>query len=197
MIMQLLKKTGCWFPLKRLVNRMRGDNSSEVKQGIVIGYGEKNGLKMFVETGTYQGEMVYAARNSFDKIISIELDEKLAASAQSQLKNNSNITIMQGDSAVVLPKVISTIDQPVLFWLDGHYSAGVTARGDKDTPIMEELTSIFSQLKTKFVILIDDAHCFNGTGDYPTMDELKEFVKKLNGDYLLEVTNNIIVINKP
>ena len=48
---------------------------------------------------------------------------------------------MQGTSEVQLPKILDRLDGAVSFWLDGHFSAGVTFQGDQDTPIREELAT--------------------------------------------------------
>ena len=44
--------------------------------------------------------------------------------------------ILQGDSTDVLPEVVEKMDEPTLFWLDGHYSGGITASGEQETPIV-------------------------------------------------------------
>ena len=97
---------------------------------------------MLVETGTYVGEMVDAMKDSFEKIYSIELGVELARNAQEKFSAYSHIHIIQGDSGQVLKTLASQIRQPALFWLDGHYSAGITAKGAKDTPVCEELQYI-------------------------------------------------------
>ena len=50
--------------------------------------------------------------------------------------------MIQGDSGIELMNLAARIDQPSLFWLDGHYSAEETAKGDKETPVIEELQHI-------------------------------------------------------
>jgi hypothetical protein len=69
------------------------------------------------------------------------------------------------------------LDQPALFWLDGHYSSGETAKGDKDTPIYEELKHILNFPGQGHVIVIDDARCFGNAPDYPDIEELSGFVR--------------------
>lgn len=81
--------------------------------------------------------MVEAMRGHFDRIYSIELSEALCWNAQKRFKDYNNIEIICGDSITELEKVIQHLDQPSLFWLDGHYSAGVTAKGVKNTPVMK------------------------------------------------------------
>ena len=43
-----------------------------VKQRVLREYAERYELKVFVETGTYRGDMVQAMKPLFDKIYSIE-----------------------------------------------------------------------------------------------------------------------------
>lgn len=101
------------------------------------------------------------------------------------------MTLHHGDSACVLPELVRNLDHPVLFWLDGHYSGGTTAKGMMDSPISEELAAILgSPLKTH-VILIDDARCFDGTHGYPYLDQLLEQVRA-STDYQIEVSTDII-----
>lgn len=77
-----------------------------------------------------------------------------------------------------IPNVLRELKQPALFWLDGHYSEGFTAKGDKETPIYDELNWIFSVPERRHVIIIDDARCFGVYADYPTLAELKRFVEE-------------------
>jgi hypothetical protein len=62
---------------------------------------------------------------------------------------------VQGDSGKELPKIVTQLDTPAIFWLDGHYSAGITAKGDTECPIFEELEAIFEPDKSCKHILID------------------------------------------
>ncbi|PIR43755.1 hypothetical protein COV24_01205 [candidate division WWE3 bacterium CG10_big_fil_rev_8_21_14_0_10_32_10] len=136
--------------------------------------------------------MVESQKKLFNKIISIELGTDLYKRAKKRFKDNKNITIVQGDSGKILPSILKNINQSVLFWLDGHYSAGVTALGDKECPIFEELDAVFNNSKNKHTILIDDARCFNGTGDYPTIEKLKKYIKGKNKNYKVTIKNDII-----
>ena len=162
-----------------------------VKQMAIEEYQKKFDLKLLVETGTYLGDMVEAQRNHFENIYSVELSKKLFQRATKRFKVYSHINILNGDSGVVLNKLIQEIDKPALFWLDGHYSEGITAKGAKECPVLEELEAI---QKSNFyhIILIDDARLFNGTRDYPTLDEIKQIFEKNNRVYSLTVKDDII-----
>ena len=166
----------------------------EVKQGIIERYSKEYRLTTLVETGTYLGDMIEAMRRVFRRIYSIELGEDLWEKANARFAAFPNIKIIQGDSAKVLKKVILELEEPALFWLDGHYSAGITAKGDLETPVFGELEQILSHHIQNHVILIDDARCFNGLNDYPTKDTLREYVVKKRPDMQMVVKDDIIRI---
>lgn len=163
-----------------------------VKQKAITEYQEKYGYATLIETGTYKGDMVEAQKDKFKKIISIELCMELFEKAKERFKNDDHVIIEQGDSGKVLPKILKDINEPVIFWLDGHYSGGVTAKGDKECPIFEELEAILMDKKLNHIILIDDARCFIGDGDYPTIKKLTEFIKSNNDKYQVEIKHDII-----
>ena len=163
-----------------------------VKQNNVHQYREKYGFKVLIETGTYLGDMVEAQRDYFDRIFSIELGETLYRDAVERFKDFPHVEILLGDSGIVLGALLaSKIDQPALFWLDGHYSSGITAKGIKDTPIMEEL-AIILQSPLNHGILIDDARMFTGEEDYPSLDELSAFITSRDPKRKITVADDII-----
>ncbi len=133
----------------------------------VAAYGRAFGLKTLVETGTYLGDMVEAQRLRFDRLISIELSQDLYKAARSRFAHAKNVTILRGDSGELMPSIVAGLEGPALFWLDGHYSAGITARGSLETPVQRELEAVLGSKTGYHVILVDDARCF-GSGDFPT-----------------------------
>ncbi len=163
-----------------------------VKQMTIQEYQDKYQYKVLVETGTYMGDMVEAQKKRFRKIYSIELGIDLFDKATKRFKNDKNVTIVQGDSGKVLPDIMLKLNEPAIFWLDGHYSAGITARGDKDCPRFEELDAIFSKKNFDHILLIDDARCFIGEGDYPTIEELTNYVRNKNEKYQVDVKHDTI-----
>lgn len=90
-------------------------------------------------------------KKKYDKIISIELGEDLYNNAKNRFKDDKNVTILKGDSGKVLPTILSDLNHPIIFWLDGHYSALITAKGEIDCPIFEELNAIFQSKKLNHI----------------------------------------------
>ena len=145
-----------------------------IKQKIIKQYAKMHQPNIFVETGTFMGEMVDACSSIFNQIYSIELSRDLFLGAYSRFSKQKHISIIHGDSVDILPEILLKIDEPCLFWLDGHYSGGFTAKGKKDTPILQEVMSILNHHIDRHIILIDDARCFNGQNDYPIIQELRD-----------------------
>ena len=164
-----------------------------VKQRALLEYAKRYGLRVLVETGTYYGDMVAAMKTHFDRIYSIELSAALYKLDVRRFRGERNIALIEGDSGVEIDKIINELKTPALFWLDGHYSGGNTARGEKDSPISEELHAVLSQ-GVKHVILIDDARDFGFSPAYPTIEELSELVKAKREDFSVRVKNGIIRI---
>ena len=165
-----------------------------IKQKALRNYARKYDLKILVETGTYFGHMVEAMKKDFEHIYSIELSKELYKKANKRFKGDKNVELVQGDSGIELKKLVKKIDEPALFWLDGHYSAGVTAKGEKDTPIYEELTHIFDAENKEHVIIIDDARCFGSDPAYPSIDEISDFIKSKRPDVSITIEDDSIRI---
>lgn len=163
-----------------------------VKQLVIEAYATRFGCSILVETGTYRGDMMQAEKYHFSKLYSIELSKELWQAAVERFKNDSHITILNGDSGKLLYQLAPTLDKPTLFWLDGHYSGGVTAKGEKECPVYEEVDAILVPGGLKHVLLIDDARLFVGTHDYPTIEELTRYIKTRAPQYSVEVEGDII-----
>jgi hypothetical protein len=175
--------------------------SYEEKRSILLKYKGQFDLDILVETGTFLGDTVEYFKKMFKKVISIELAEDLAARAQKRFQSDENVSIIQGDSGILLKSIVDQSEKPILFWLDGHYSSEFyigdeyikTAKASINTPIEAELKSILSS-NIDHVILIDDARLFSGLNDYPSVGELKRIVRKYKKRYFFKIENDIIHI---
>ena len=173
-----------------------------IKQEVVRRYGKRYEIDTLIETGTYMGDMIEAVQEDFRNIYSIELSEILYAKCKNRFIGDNSIFLFCGDSAKELPKILRIIRNSsgtqlkgksrVLFWLDAHYSGGETARAAVETPIVSELKTILNH-NSEHIILIDDAKCFNGEGDYPTLLAVEKFVTKFGKKMIVE--DDIIRIN--
>lgn len=178
----------------RLIKRWNNENNPhKIKENAIIEYYDKYHYNVLIETGTYLGEMVYSLRNKFKTIYTIELSMPLFKNAKKHFSEFESINFLQGDSGLVLEEVVNKLTEPAIFWLDGHYSEGITEKGKSETPILKELQSIFAS-PYSHVVLIDDARCFGNPEfpDYPSIKELKDYINKLNAKSNFEIKNDII-----
>ena len=159
-------------------------------------YAKKFSANTLIETGTYLGETIETCKYIFKTLISIELGKDLFELATQRFAGDRNITIYQGNSGEMLQDILLPINEPCLFWLDGHYSEGITAKGDLNTPILAELKHIFEHSVKNHVILIDDARCFNGKDDYPSLQLLQSFVNNYDFNLQFLVEDDIIRIHR-
>jgi len=203
-----LRKTPLYHPVRNWLRALRHGRELQrwerrgkpappphvVKQRTIRSLADRFGLKILVETGTYYGDMVEAMKRRFSQIYSIELNRELSEKAAKRFRGERHVRIIQGDSGTALGRLVGQLDQPALFYLDGHYSGGTTAKGDNDTPIYEELAHIFNARDRGHVIVIDDARCFGTDPAYPSIEQLKKFVGSQLPDARIEIEDDSIRI---
>ncbi|MDH5300719.1 MAG: FkbM family methyltransferase [Gammaproteobacteria bacterium] len=160
------------------------------------------GIDVFIETGTFLGETTALASKIFSTVHSIELSEDLYNKAKKKFNTNNKISIHQGESGDVLNNVLPGINKPIIFWLDAHYSEVQTAKGKKNTPIIEELLAIKNSGVKESIILIDDLRCFvddkyvkrESLTGYPTVNILREKMNSLFPEASFVVIGDVLLI---
>jgi hypothetical protein len=156
-----------------------------------------HGLSTAVETGTFLGDTTAFLSDRCSQVFTIELDPGLAERARQRFRDLSHVTVLEGDSTDLLQSVLAQLDEPALFWLDGHFSGcheGVqTARGSSDTPLVHELQALVRWKHfTSSAIVIDDARLL-GVGDYPSLDDVRAVVGAC-GDQSVSIACDSVVI---
>jgi hypothetical protein len=153
-----------------------------IKQACLIRNGAPNAT--WVETGTYLGQTTAFLARHGDKVYSIEPEPALFANARRYFRGFANVEVLNGTSEQIFPGLLPRISGNVNFWLDGHYSAGITFKGRQDTPILDELEEISSNLSRfdKVCVLVDDIRCFNPNqaeySTYPSIDVLVDWARR-------------------
>jgi len=71
---------------------------NELKQRVVKAYGTAYALRTLIETGTYMGTMIWATKDHFGKIISVELGQQLYEQAKAAFSPYPHISLVHGDS---------------------------------------------------------------------------------------------------
>lgn len=145
-----------------------------------------------IETGTYLGDGVELLANNFLRVISIERDHDLATRAASKFSGDKSITILEGSSRNLLGKTLPDANIPTLFWLDAHYSGGITAGQDDPCPLMGELEVILQNRKSdNTIILVDDIRGAVGTNGWPTISEICEISTPAN--YQIVIIDDVLI----
>ncbi|MBS1650689.1 MAG: hypothetical protein JSU07_01645 [Bacteroidetes bacterium] len=140
-------------------------------------FAEKTGYQNFVETGTFSGRTIIWAASLFNNCYTIEINKEFSENAANTKNCPKNIQFIVGDSRVELKKIVSTISDGTIFWLDGHYSGEETGGKENECPIIDEIEIIKKHQNS--IILIDDARFFLGpppeghrADDWPGIDEI-------------------------
>lgn len=147
-----------------------------------------------VETGSWVGDGVEAALDKgFEEIHSIELSPYYYSMCTEKFKNFPNVHIWFGDSGAILKDVIGPINEPITFWLDGHWCGdevadGSSYKGEEFTPLLRELEAIKNHPIKTHTIIIDDVRCFEtylfqGLSQEVVLQKLKEINPKYKITY--------------
>jgi len=138
--------------------------------------GLEHNCENIVETGTYLGISTYLFSNAFKRVETIEADSTLARVSAQWLGSlcPQNVFVHEGNSADILRTLINSLQVKTLFFLDGHYSGGITSKSYGYCPLIAELRSII-QSKVDWVIVIDDSRDMGNEG-YP---EIKSILEQL------------------
>lgn len=151
--------------------------------------------KFFLETGTCLGEglEIAVSTDCFQCLISIELSLELFLKAKKKFNEYKNVAIFLGDSAELLQELLKSINAPVTFWLDAHFSGGttgneyITAHNNKmKDVVLCELEAIKNHTIKTHTILIDDANFFEHL-------PLKDILLEINPNYMINRDGNILI----
>ena len=171
------------------------------KQQLVKSLGKRFNLRVFVETGTYKGDMVAAVLRYFEHIYSIELHQPFYDKATERFSADEHVEILHGDSATKLKDVLAGLNEPALFWLDAHGGAEAkTDTGELPAPVMAEVTAILAHSQVSdHLILLDDVHTFRrnvkwGVGVWAEIEQLRQQWLAKHPDWIWQVEDNILRI---
>ena len=152
--------------------------------------------RVFIETGSFMGDGIQNALDAgFEEVYSIELSPNLFNHCVNRFRDNPHVHLYLGDSSKILATVLEELEEPVTFWLDGHCSTGnpLTAKGDRNSPILEELAIIGNHSIKTHTILIDDVRYF-GTPEFDNVESnmIIKAVMKINSEYQISYEDGFI-----
>ena len=153
-----------------------------IKQSVLLRNALPNSI--WVETGTYLGHTTKELCKHGSFVYSIEPEPTLYSNAVEYFKSYQNVEILKGLSEEIFPLLLPKLSGNINFWLDGHYSSGITHKGPQDTPILDELAYISENLNRlqKVCVMVDDIRCFNPDlveySAYPSLNVLVDWGNK-------------------
>jgi len=158
------------------------------------------GLTGAVETGTFRGASARALAQRFAHVHTIELSRHLYEVAKSEVP--ANVTAHHGSSADLMPSVIDKVSGPQLFWLDGHWSGGITAGVSSECPVLDEVRAIDeSEWGAGSAVLVDDARLFlapppppHKREQWPAFIELADKLRAVHPRYVTIVEDVIVAV---
>ena len=160
---------------------------------------------IFIETGSAGGDGIHAAlKAKFPKIHSIEVFEPCYLICKNRYGNRKRrVKLYHGDSLVILPQILSTINEPCTFWLDAHYCGGGSGGEQNTSPLMDELKIIGNHHIKTHTILIDDIRLIKEREKewfkFPyCICDIEEYIHSINPKYKItydfgEVPNDILI----
>lgn len=156
-------------------------------------------LQAAVETGTYLGDSAVSLAQHFDRVWTIEVAEHLWSAAK-ESHARPNVTFVHGASQDEL----SGIDPggPALYWLDGHWSAGVTGGQDCECPVLQEVRELDKMPNAAAsAVLIDDARLFlappgppHDRSQWPSLIDVIDVLREQHDRYVTIIEDVVVAV---
>jgi hypothetical protein len=144
----------------------------------------------WIESGTYLGETSYLLSRSYPFVKTIEPDKRLHGFCLKYYSKVPNIEFIEGLSEVHFEKFLRDGASTLNFWLDGHFSEGLTHNSGQSS-FFTEMESIKSNVAgaKHWRIFIDDYDEFPYSdrthSQYPTRASVESWVKDIGGSLSL------------
>lgn len=169
-----------------------------LKHQLLCNYALTEEPRIFVETGTFNGDAVKAMLTSghdFDMIFTIEANPKRAAAAARRFRAFKNVQCLFGDSAILVKEILDGLEESVLFWLDAHCSGVDGDEGNISTPLLAELSAVLGHRQDD-ILLIDDARFYDEGPEhlpgYPFMYEIRRMIHDARPGWDFEIKDDIV-----
>ena len=164
-----------------------------IKQSTLVRHSFKEAV--WVETGTYLGETTCFLAKRFPFVYTIEPSRECRRLAKKRFFKFNNIELLAGTSEEVLQPLLERIQcQNICFWLDGHFSEGITYQGESKCPVLHELDVVASYLDkfNSVCVLIDDIRCAEiDPKSYPSIDVYVNWARRYGFRWIVE--NDIFI----
>jgi hypothetical protein len=168
---------------------------------IILELKEAYRIKNFIETGTYSGDTAYWASQVFEQVLTIEYSQFIYEKVAQKYSHINNIQFLYGDTREQLSYIVQSLNTSSLFWLDAHWSGGLTYGESDQCPVIEEI-EIINRSEEEHFIFIDDARLFLSPPPLPLVieqwPEISIVLKALNSSkksrYIVIIDDVIIAV---
>jgi hypothetical protein len=155
-------------------------------------------LERGIETGTFRGGGARLLGSLFPEVASIELSPALHEAAAAAVADMPHVRLLQGDSREWLPRLVDP-SKPTLYFLDGHWSGGVTAGEESECPVMDELRAIAGGHPDDCIVIDDARHLAapppppHDPSHWPDLVEVLDLVRAIRPDHHVTVLHDQII----
>lgn len=125
-------------------------NEDQAVQLEVLRLIERFKIRTVIETGAFEGDTTEFFSDHLEQVISFEVMPESFHFCRGRLRNRNNVSLIGGDSAVLLDQVLGTLaeEQLLLFYLDAH--------SFNTSPLWREMESISRRCYDRAIVIIDD-----------------------------------------
>jgi hypothetical protein len=190
---------GYFSDLEKLARGVPINPHSVLKFRVLKELARRTGARTLIETGTYLGVTAARCARVYDQVVTIELDPDLAAKAAVHLCRFPNVRVIQGDATKHLGQILAASPEgSVVAFLDGHFSGGMTARGELPEPAIVELGLLAAYVSRVQAIVIDDFRLFGVEPGFPSKAALVEAAEAqfAAGDFDLAVCFDQLILER-
>ena len=171
---------GYLVDMARLARGLPINLHSYMKYVVLRRLRQRTGAKCLIETGTFLGVTSARCARVFDRVVTVELDARLAMRARAYLRRFPNVEVLQGEATTLLPQIIARDDvREVVVFLDAHYSGGETAQGIVPEPAVAELEILAQYADRICGVVVDDFRLFGVEPGFPTKTDLISTAERL------------------
>jgi len=131
------------------------------------------GVRIFMETGTFEGKTTRLAAAEFGLVFSVEIKRELyQAAAERLLVECPNVSVLFGDSRWAVRWLATRLTEPVCWYLDAHWFKHPAVGGQEEgLPLWAELEAIAAR-PFRDIVVVDDVNDFGKPKPTPEWEQV-------------------------
>ena len=110
-------------------------------------------FRIYVETGTADGDAALLAGDLFDTVITLEADPELAAAAHERLSGRKGVLPVAGDSRELLPRLLPRLAGPAVFRLNARPCGEESMQDGQACPLLAAIAAVTASPQPHVVLI--------------------------------------------